>query len=387
MREYSSMSQRGHNEGSIFERTNKSGATVYRCQVTVNGGRRSHTAKTEREARRWVRQAQTDADAGRLAGKRPPTLAAYLANTWLPAMDGKVKPRTIISYELAARRVPSSLGDTRLEDLKPSHFQRFYNEMTAAGKAARTVRQTHMVLHKAMKDALPLDLLTRNPTEGTMLPRIPQTEMGWYSGEDLSRLLEVTEGDRFHALWAVLGTMGLRLGEALGLKWADVNWTRGTISINRKLERDRREGILVLTELKTKSSRRTLKLGRTATVALQAHRERQRFDRKKAGDAWQEQGLMFSTIYGGPLDQTRIHEHWTPAVKKAGLPRYRVHDLRHSVASNLLQAGFDMMKVAQLLGHRNATMVLQVYGHLLPNAHQEAAGVMDAILERQTASV
>ena len=149
-----------------------------------------------------------------------------------------------------------------------------------------------------------------------------------------------------------------------------------------KLERDRERGVLALSELKTKYSRRTLHFGTGPLAALAAHRDRRDFARKKAGEARQEHDLIFTTIYGGPLDQSRIHEQWTPAVAKAGLPRYNPHALRHSVASNLLRGGCELMKVARMLGHRNATMVLQVYGHLLPDEHRDAALTMDALLER-----
>lgn len=373
---------RGHNEGTIYERNKKDGTTAYRCQISVPGGRRSFTAPSEREAKRWLRQANADAASGRLAPKRPPTLSGYLTVTWLPSITDKIKPRTVVSYRLAAGRVPGWLAEMRLDELKPAHFQRFYNELTAAGKAPRTVRQTHMVLHKALQDALPLDLVNRNPTDGARLPRIPQTEVPWYTDEQLVQLFDATATDRFHALWVILGTLGLRLGEALGLKWDDIDWQRGTLSVVRKLERDRDSGELLLSELKTRNSRRTLPLGGIGIKALKAHHDRQDFERRTRADAWQERGLVFSTVFGGPLDQTRIHEQWTPAVQKAGLPRYKPHALRHSVASNLVRSGCDIFRVAQLLGHRNATMVVQVYGHLRPDDHHEAAAMMEALLTR-----
>ncbi len=157
---------RGHNEGTIYKRTKKDGTTVYRCQITVPGGRRSFTVQTEREAKRWLRQANADAANGRLAPKRPPTLNGYLTGIWLPSIKDKVKSRTVVSYRLAVSRTPVWLEEIRLDELKPLHFQRFYSELTAAGKAPRTVRQTHMVLHKAMHGTLPLDLVNRTPTEG-----------------------------------------------------------------------------------------------------------------------------------------------------------------------------------------------------------------------------
>jgi len=103
------------------------------------------------------------------------------------------------------------------------------------------------------------------------------------------------------------------------------------------------------------------------------------------GTGWQEQDLVFCTIYGGRLDQTRIHGHWTPACAKAAIPRYRVHDLLHSVASSLIGAGMGLLEIAHMLGHRNATMVTTVYGHIAPGDHSGAAAMMEANLARHEA--
>ncbi len=375
--------RRGHNEGTITERKNKKGdITGYQAQITVAGGRRSHTAKTKAEARRWMVQAKADAARGLLSPHRPPTLAAYLQDLWLDTIADKVKPRTRISYALNVRRIPEWLGSLRLDELKPAHFQRLYDELTKQGKAPRTVRQVHMTLHKALEDALRLELVSRNPTDGVMLPRVPQNETNWYSDEQLVLLFEATQGDRFHALWVTLGTLGLRLGESLGLKWSDIDPARGTITIRRTLQRNRLTGTLELQEPKTSGSRRTLGLPKLTVAALRAHHDRQDFDKRKVGDMWRESGLVFCTGLGTPLDQGRIHYNWTGATKAAGLPRYRIHDIRHSVASNLIAGGMNLLDVAHLLGHTNATMVMQVYGHVAPDDQGRAAALMDALLSR-----
>jgi integrase len=235
-----------------------------RVQISVPGGRRSQSFKTRTEARRWLTTARAEAVHGRLNARRAPTLTEYLLETWLPSIQDKVKTRTHVSYTLNASRVPAWLGSARLDELKPASFQRFYAELSKAGKAPRTVRQVHMTLHKALEDALRLDLVNRNPTDGAALPRVPDSEKLWYSDEQLSRLFQATEASRFHALWIVLGSLGLRLGEALALQWSDIDWNRRTVALRRSLQRDRRGGGLLLTEMKTKASRRTLTLTATA---------------------------------------------------------------------------------------------------------------------------
>lgn len=378
--------RRGHNEGTIVERKNRRGdITGYQVQISVEGRRRTHTEKTKALARKWMLQAKSDAAQGKLGARRPPTLSAYLADTWLPSIADNVTGRTRVGYASNVRQVPEWLGVKRLDELRPADFQRFCNELTKSGKAPNTVRHVHATIHKSMQDALRLDLVNRNPTKGVELPRLEQQEILFYTEEQLARLFRATAGDRFHALWVVLGTLGLRLGEALGLKWSDFDWEQGTVTIMRKLDRDREQHKLVLSDVKTKYSRRTLHLGAGPLAVLHAHRDRQDFERKKAGITWQDHGLIFTTTWGGPLQQVRIHEQWTPAVAKADLPRHNLHALRHSVASNLLRGGCELMKVARMLGHRNATMVLTVYGHLLPDEHRDASVMMDSLLNKQGA--
>jgi integrase len=178
-----------------------------------------------------------------------------------------------------------------------------------------------MVLHRSMEDALRLELVRANPTHNATTPRIPDSVQNhWYSDEQIANLLQATEGDRFHALWVILSTLGLRLGEALALQWSDIDLERRTLAVRRSLQRSRDGEGLGFHELKTKGSRRTLTLGRHAIEALQMHRDRQDFEKKKAEGAWHDQGLIFTTKYGLPLDQKRIHENWGQHVKQ---PAYR----------------------------------------------------------------
>jgi integrase len=380
------MTKRVYGRGGISERKNKAGDVVsYLAQVWTEGGRRSYIAKTKPDAQQWLKNAQKLAAQGQLGSPKTPPLATYLSSTWLPTIEVSVRPRTIASYRLNVQRIPDELGKRKLDELKPAHVQDFYNLLTSRGLAPRTVRQIHMTLHKALEDALMLGYVTRNATDGTVLPRIKGEERTWYTSDQVACLFEATAGDRFDAMWVVLGTLGLRLGEALGLKWSDVDWERRTLTVQRTLSRDRSGGGLTFNEPKTKRSRRTLTFGKDALQALKAHQERQMFERRKYQDLWQDNGLIFCTSLGTPLDQQRVHRHWSAAVEKAGIPRYRIHDLRHSVASNLLAAGCPVERVARMLGHSSVTMLYDVYGHIIPADYREEADAMDAMLAKHRA--
>jgi integrase len=128
---------------------------------------------------------------------------------------------------------------------------------------------------------------------------------------------------------------------------------------------------------------RTIDLSDEACTALRAHQERQTFARRAAGDAWQDYGLVFASRIGTPLEMGRVHKHWNSAVGKAGIPRCRIHDLRHTVASHLMRGGMNVLEVARFLGHSNASLVLEVYGHVAPSTHGKAATLMDALLASQ----
>jgi integrase len=181
---------------------------------------------------------------------------------------------------------------------------------------------------------------------------------------ELQRLLQSTEGTRWHPLWVLIGTTGLRKGEALGLSWEDVDLTAGRLTVRRALQRQRKTG-LVFVPPKSATSRRTVYLSAVACAAFREQREGQDADRRKA-DCWLESGLVFSTLRGGPLEPGEVNRALTLALRRAGLPHVRVHDLRHTTASVLLEAGTHPKIVQDLLGHSTIRLTLDTYSHLTP---------------------
>jgi integrase len=362
--------KRRHGEGSITKRTDGR----YQVRLSIPGqGRKSFYARTYCAAQALRKEKLAELQQGTLSAKQSVTLATYL-----PARLA-IKPLTYETYDLNMRRVLPHLGHLRLDELRPGHVQDCYNALLDGGLSARSVKQAHLVLHKALKDAMKLELVQRNVTEAATAPRPRSRERPYLTPEELNTLFETTYSDRFHALWVLLGTTGLRIGEALGLKWSDLDLSKRTLVVRRALQRQTGAG-LVFVEPKSASSRRRVELMNTAREALQEHRERQAFERKAAGRAWQEHCLVFPSKVGTPLEQGRVHKQFKCSLEKAALPNIRIHDLRHTAASIMLEQGVHIRVVQEMLGHSSFALTATTYSHVSVTMQREAVDRVDALL-------
>jgi integrase len=202
------------------------------------------------------------------------------------------------------------------------------------------------------------------------------------SGDQLQQLLRVTTGSRWHPIWVLLGTSGLRLGEALGLHWQDIDLAERRLAVRCALQRQPGRG-LVLVPPKTPRSRRAIYLTELAQSALKEQRQRQG-ERRSNAKRWTDSGLVFTNRTGGGLEQGVVERALVQALADARLPRVRVHDLRHTTASVLLAAGTHPKVVQDLLGHSTITLTLDTYSHLTEPLHEQAARTMDLVLASPT---
>jgi integrase len=265
-----------------------------------------------------------------------------------------------ISIDLQMGRIP-------LVRLNPMIIQSAYARLERTGLSPRTVFQTHAVLHRALDQAQHWGLVKSNPTELVALPRPHQKEMTALSATQLGLLLMTSRGTRWHPLWVVLGTAGLRIGEALGLKWQDVDLQAGRLQVKRALRRQRRNG-LVFVAPKTPRSRRLIHLSGVAIEALcEQHAQ-------VSGE------MVFPNLNGGLQESSSVTAALKVALSRAGLPRIRVHDLRHTTATVLLEAGAHPKLVQDLLGHSTVALTLNTYSHVTSGLSKEAARAMDSAL-------
>lgn len=370
------MSKRGNGEGTIYKR--KDGR--WEGAVLLEGGKRKRVyGDTRREVQQRLAVVVRDRQQGRLISAPSQKVSDYLGQ-WLEDQARlKVRPRTYECYALNVRRLTPWIGHLRLDKLGPAHLEHCYAELLDGGLSARSVEQVHAVLRIALRRAVRLGLLNEAPTALVTPPRGTRHEMQILTPEQVQTLLRVTAGHHLQPLWLLLVTSGLRLGEATGLTWDNIDLDGGTLAVRHALQRQRGKG-LQFVEPKTNRSRRTVYLASGAVRALRQHRTRQQETYVCNGVPWSEDALVFSTQTARPLEPRNVRHSLRRALTAAELPLIRVHDLRHTAASYLLSIGTHPKVVQELLGHSSVLLTLDTYSHVLPALHREVAAQMDTLL-------
>lgn len=306
---------------------------------------------------------------------------------WLSTMEGTVRDSTFVAYRSVIRcQAIPLLGQKRLSDLSPAHFSDAYRKLLLEGRrdgkgglSPATVRYMHVVIRQALQAAVEWGRLAKNPVQFVKPPRVAQPPQRTWDPSQLQRFLTHVRGDRLEALWWVLVTTGCRRGEALGLTWDAIDWQRGRLAIRQSVGRVYSQ--VVIHEPKTARARRSIGVDPDTLAALKAHRDRQRFERKLWGEAYDDHGLVFCREDGRPFRPEVVNQHFRRHANAAGLPPIRVHDLRHSFATAALRANMNPKLVADRLGHSTVSITLNVYSDSIPEVEAaEAARVVGAIL-------
>lgn len=372
--------KRAHHEGSIYQRDD--GRWVACLTLGYERGtrrRKTYYCKTQKEALDKLSLARHSLQQGLPLAEERQTLGQFLSHWLQDYAKVKVRPKTYTSYEQLIRvHITSDLGRIPLAKLSPQQVQAFLNRKAEAGLSARTVQYLHALLRAALNRAVKWGLVPRNVATLADPPRVSRSEIQPFALDQVRRLLEAMRGDRLEALYTVALAMGLRQGEALGLRWQDVDLDVGTLRVRTALQRV--EGTLQLVELKTERSRRTLTLPDVAIATLRAHRVRQLDERLAAADDWYEHGLVFATMQGRPLIARNVFRSYQRLLLKAGLPHKRFYDLRHTCATLLLAQGIDPRTIMETLGHSQISLTMNTYAHVLPALQQDAARRMNEIL-------
>ncbi len=360
----------------------KDGRYVGRYTVhTPNGPKRKPIyGRKYKEVERKLAEARGDAARGLVFDADNLRLGDYLDRWLADSVADTVRPTTFERYEQIVRvHIRPALGSLKLKNVTPAHARGLYREKLEGGFSPRTVQYVPVTLHKALKQAVADGLIPRNAADAVRPPQVSKEEIRPLTAEQVKILFESARGDRLEALYVLAITTGLRQGELLGLKWGDVDLEAATLQVRRTLTTAK--GGPVLAAPKTKGSRRTVRLSETALQALRGHLERQLDEIDRAGDLYQENGLIFASEIGEPLDRRYITtRRFKPFLKRAGLPQIRFHDLRHTCATLLLLKNVNPKVVSEMLGHASIAITLDTYSHVLPDMQDSAAKAMEDAL-------
>ena len=371
--------QKGNGTGTVYPRKNKDGKVIgYRgSYFTPDGKRRYVSAKRKGEAEKALRQAMADADRGLVFDAGTLTLGEYL-NKWLPNIKGTVRQRTWERYEQIARvHLKPSLGRNKLKSLTPTHVRGLYRSKLDSGSSPRTVQYVHTTLRKALRDAVSDGLIPRNVTDGIKAPKPKKKEINPLDSEQTKTLLNEVCEDRLEALYVLAVHRGLRQGELLGLKWEDVDLGAGTLQVRRTLSLTKDGHIL---EQPKNGQGRSIELTEAASEALRSHLARQLEEIEALGDDYQDRGLIFPGEHGQPMRPYTLTGKLERILRRAGLPRIRFHDLRHTCATLLLAKGVHPKFVQELLGHATISITLDTYSHVIPAMGDQTRKAMEDAL-------
>lgn len=351
--------------------------------------RPSATFKTEAEAEKHLRKVQRDQEVqGRVAvGKL--RVSEYLEQ-FLKDARHTLSPKSHQgASSLLRRHVIPYIGTVQLEKLEPSQIKSLYTKLldegsikTGKGLSRQTVLLTHRALSTALKQAVSLGILTRNPCSLVKPPRVESKSLQVLDEEQTELLVRAAKGSRVELpILIAIGT-GLRIGEIVGLRWKDVDLEKGVLTVNQSMEVT--IGQVRFKPPKTKAGRRTLKLPKFLVEALTAYQATQAKAQEAQGELYMDHGLVVTKPNGEPIRTDSLGSTFHRIIKSTKLPQIRFHDLRHGHASHLGKRGIGLKVIQERMGHTTIAITGDIYSHLLPGMDEAAANRIDEAFDTLT---
>jgi integrase len=368
--------RRAHGTGSVFQRADRKGKQWVAQIVLENGKTRQRYFWTQAEAADALNEMLYEHRHGTLITEKDQTMKQHFER-WLEVHKSKIRWATYLGYRrILNNHILPTLGHLSLQQLSARDLDEFYAQKLEEGLSPISIKNIHLVIHMALKQAVRWRLVARNVSEDVSPPRDTQShQRQTLTPEQAQKLLAAAKGHRLEAMLTLALAIGIRRGELLGLQWQDIDFKHKCLHVQRSA--NRLPGGYCVTDPKTASGKRTITLPQFVLEALGQHRIRQLEAKLKAGSAWEEHDLVFCNIYGRFLNSASLQVLFSKLLKKAQLPHMRFHDLRHSAATILLAMGVPIKVVQELLGHKDINTTLNVYGHVLASMQQEAMDKLD----------
>ena len=374
--------------GTIRQRPDGRWEARYTLGIDPGTGKqiqKSVYGKTQKEVRQKLTAITAEIDSGVYQEPCKMTVNEWL-DIWLKDYQIGVKDSTAYLYERQAKLyMRPALGNIPLETLKAHAVQRLYNSLSQEhdgqpALSAKTIKNIHGVLHKALQQAVLLNYIRYNPTTACVLPKIVKKEIHPLTDQQTAQLLNLLKGSKYEIPLTVDLFTGLREGELLGLMWDCVDFDKGTILVNKQLHRSQKKGEGYYFAPPKNNKSRTIRPAPYVMTLLRQQKLVQTQMRLAAGPAWQESGLVFTNEFGRYISLRAVFDCFKRTVRKVGLPNLRIHDLRHTYAVNSIRAGDDIKTVQSNLGHATAAFTLDVYGHFTDDMRQASSQRMEQFI-------
>jgi len=368
-------------KGTLRKPRTAGGSWSYRIDTDADdlGRRRQREVggfRTKREAQAALNDALSGSQRGTYVAPSRTTVRQFL-DEWHEGSKTELGVTAWTNYgQIIRRNVQPYLGSKRLTDLSPLDVKRWHGKLLENGRkdggplAVASVKLAHRILHRALADAVRWNLIAINPATGVRAPKGESKEMNVWTAVEASRFLDAMSDDRLAAVWTLALHTGLRRGELAGLRWTDVDLKAGTLTVAQ--QRTTANHAIVVTTPKAKSQRQLL-LAPATTAALKAHRRHQRKERLALGPAWTDSGYVFVDEAGVEYHPHRFTKMFEKAVAEAGVPKIRLHDTRHTMATLALEAGVHPKVVQEQLGHSTISVTLDTYSHVPQAVRRDSA--------------
>ena len=357
--------------------------TIGRDPGTGKQVQKSVYGATQAEVRKKLQQATTQIDSGTYLEPSKMTVAQWL-DLWLVEYTGGLKVNTAVSYETQIRmHIKPALGAVKLEKLTTPAVQSFYNDLQRKkGLSAKTVKNIHGVLTRALGQAVAVGYARYNPCQNTQLPRIEKKKITPLEGDAITNFLDAILGQPLETLFRTALLTGMRQSELMGLTWDCVDFESGTILVDKQLIKEKKiDGVYRFAEPKNSNARRIAPAPSVMRM-LRGLKSKQAEQQLRAGQMWlNTRNLVFTNEIGQHYAHNTLSRSFKRIAKKIGLENNCFHDLRHSYAVLSLQNGDDIKTLQENLGHATVAFTLDVYGHVSDKMRQDSANRMEAFIK------
>lgn len=386
-------------DGSIFAQTNKNGTATWKAEMSLgkkaNGKRRKtrRSFRTYQEAKKGLAEMRTAYTSGHLTEIRNDTVDSYGMRWTREVMPLTIRETTAADYQDRLQRyVFPYLGTIRMVDLRTSDVVRWLNELKKVGKSTNTINGARRVLFGMCKHAAREGLISVNPIQASDAVRRQagektQVREPWSLDEAKAVLRCADKSDALDAFLHIMLNTGMRPGEALGLRWEDLDFKKSELSVTGTLKSARRitplgAGIVRLerNDPKTKASRRTITIPENLVPALNRQLLRQSMWRVREGSRWQETGFVVTSMIGTPVSSSNLRKKFIKLLSQNEIRYIRLHDIRHSVVTICLNLGIPLDQVSQVVGHSSLSITKDIYGGYIKRHTENLAKVLGEAL-------